>query len=79
MLDGKKMQQPPKQSDFFYRPSVTFLFFWMSHCVACHPAGQILYHVTASCKGPIEVLIMFETGLVGYFLLKLVSPRLAVT
>ena len=27
--------------------------FWMSQCGACHPTGQILYHVTVSCKGPI--------------------------
>ena len=39
-----------------------FSLFWMSHCVACHPAGQILYHVTASCKGPIE-LLAFDQGL----------------
>ena len=30
-----------------------FPLFWMSQCVACHPAGKILYHLTASCKGPI--------------------------
>ena len=27
MLDGKRMQRPPKQSD------------WMSQCVACHPVS----------------------------------------
>ena len=44
----QKMQQPPKQSDF-HRPSV-----------ACHPAGQTLYHVTASCKGPIGIGIVIN-------------------
>ena len=27
--------------------------FWMSQWTACSPAWRILYHVTASCKGPI--------------------------
>ena len=30
-----------------------FSLFWISQCVTCHPTGQILYHVTVSCKGPI--------------------------
>ena len=29
--------------------------FWMSQWTACSPAWRILYHVTASCKGPIGV------------------------
>ena len=28
--------------------------FWESHCVICVSASFILYHVTGSCKGPIE-------------------------
>ena len=28
--------------------------FWMSQWTACSPAWRILYHVTASCKGPIN-------------------------
>ena len=28
--------------------------FWKSHCETCSPARVILYHVTGSCKGPIE-------------------------
>ena len=30
--------------------------FWISQWTACSPAWRILYHVTASCKGPIEFL-----------------------
>ena len=30
--------------------------FWMSQWTACSPAWRILYHVTASCKGPIALL-----------------------
>lgn len=30
MPDGKRVQRPPKQSD------------WMSQCVACHPVGKFL-------------------------------------
>ena len=30
-----------------------FSLLLMSQCVACHPTGQILYHLTVSCKGPI--------------------------
>ena len=49
---AKGMQQPPKKKRF--QPAKRdFSLFWMSQCVACHPAGQILYHVTVSCKGPI--------------------------
>ena len=33
-----------------------FSLFWMSQWVACSPAWRILYHVTASCKGPIGVI-----------------------
>ena len=29
--------------------------FWMSQWTACSPAWRILYHVTASCKGPIAI------------------------
>ena len=28
--------------------------FWMSQWTACSPAWRILYHVTASCKGPVK-------------------------
>ena len=30
--------------------------FWMSQWTACSPAWRILYHVTASCKGPIAIV-----------------------
>ena len=30
--------------------------FWMSQWTACSPAWWILYHVTASCKGPIVII-----------------------
>ena len=29
--------------------------FWMPLCIACSPVWWILYHVTVSCKGPIEI------------------------
>ena len=38
-----------------------FSLFWMSQCVACSPAWWILYHVTASCKGPIKSRECFQT------------------
>ena len=28
--------------------------FWKSHCATCSPVYIILYHVTGSCKGPID-------------------------
>ena len=33
---------------------VRVALFWKSHCATCLPACVILYHVTGSCKGPIE-------------------------
>lgn len=55
-----KMPQPPKPTKRFSPAKRDFSLLWMSHCVACHSAGQILYPVTASCKGP--------TGNLGRFL-----------
>ena len=43
---SKTKRFPPAKRDF--------PLFWMSQCVACHPAGEILYHLTASRKGPIR-------------------------
>ena len=54
---SKTKRFPPAKRDFS--------LFWMSHCVACHPAGQILYHVTASCKGPIVLVERFSHGASG--------------
>ena len=42
---SKTKRFPPAKRDF--------PLFWMSQCVACHPAGEILYHLTASCKAPV--------------------------
>ena len=36
-----------------HQDKFAFSLLWMSQCVACSPAWWILYHVTASCKGPI--------------------------
>ena len=33
---------------------VRVALFWKSHCATCSPACAILYHVTGSCKGPIQ-------------------------
>ena len=33
---------------------VRVALFWKSHCATCSPASVISYHVTGSCKGPIE-------------------------
>ena len=41
---SKTKRFPPAKRDF--------PLFWMSQCVACHPAGEISYHLPASCKGP---------------------------
>ena len=41
---SKTKRFPPAKRDFS--------LFWMSHWVAYQPAGQILYHLTALCKGP---------------------------
>ena len=43
----------PEQNNFI-KTNLHFSLFWMSQCVACSPAWWILYHVTASCKGPIK-------------------------
>ena len=43
-IKNKKMQ--------IYLDEVALL--WMSQWTACSPAWRILYHMTASCKGPIE-------------------------
>ena len=37
-----------------HQDKFAFSLLWMSQCVACSPAWWILYHVTASCKGPID-------------------------
>ena len=34
---------------------VRVALFWKSHCATFSPACVILYHVTGSCKGPIEL------------------------
>ena len=47
MLDDKRMQQPPKTKRF---PPAKHDFFVID------VPGQILHHVTASCKGPIAIL-----------------------
>ena len=53
-VDGKRYATASKTKRF-QTAKRDFSLFWMSQCVACHPAGQILYHVTVSCKGPIMV------------------------
>ena len=50
----------PKQRKFKLNSDEVALF-WMSQCVACSPAWWILYHVTASCKGPILLFITCVT------------------
>ena len=42
-----------------HQDKFAFSLFWMSQCVACSPAWWILYHVTASCKGPINHQLVF--------------------
>ena len=59
MLDGKRMQHSPKQS-YFHQPERDFSLFWMSQCVACPPARQILM---GPCKGSIEGLVCNGTVL----------------
>ena len=37
--------------------------FWKSHCAICSPVYVILYHVTGSCKGPIQTLAYVAGGM----------------
>ena len=37
------------------RGLVRVALFWKSHCATCSPAWVILYHLTRSCKRPIEI------------------------
>ena len=60
---GHMVQNPPcwrascplSRTKRLHQDKFAFSLFWMSQCVACSPAWRILYHVTASCKGPIHV------------------------
>ena len=62
-LDGKRYTTASKTMRF--QPAKwDFYLFWMSQCIACHPAGQILHHVTVSCKGPILPIIKTNGQLV---------------
>ena len=62
--NGHMVQNPPcwrasnalghaKQRKFKLNSDEVALF-WMSQCVAYSPAWRILYHVTVSCKEPID-------------------------
>ena len=62
---GHMVQNPPcwrascplghPEQKGLHQDKFAFPLFWMSQCVACSPAWWILYHVTASCKGPIAL------------------------
>ena len=49
--------------------------FWMSQWTACSPAWRILYHVTASCKGPIGTTLRWFFSLLFSFSSFLPSKR----
>ena len=46
MLDGK-------YGTVGHRKTMEISLSFMSHYAICHPAQQILHHMTKSCKGPI--------------------------
>ena len=52
MLESK-LSTGTSRTKRLHQDKFAFSLFWMSQCVACSPAWWILYHVTASCKGPI--------------------------
>ena len=54
MLESK-LSTGTSRTKRLHQDKFAFSLFWMSQCVACSPAWRILYHVTASCKGPIHV------------------------
>ena len=49
-----KLSTGTSRTKRLHQDKFAFSLFWMSQCVACSPAWWILYHVTASCKGPIK-------------------------
>ena len=53
MLESK-LSTGTARTKRLHQDKFAFSLFWMSQCVACSPAWWILYHVTASCKGPID-------------------------
>ena len=52
MLESKLSTETSRRKRL-HQDKFAFSLFWMSQCIACSPAWRILYHVTASCKGPI--------------------------
>ena len=54
MLESK-LSTGTSRTKRLHQDKFAFSLFWMSLCVACSPAWWILYHVTASCKGPFIV------------------------
>ena len=57
MLESK-LSTGTSRTKRLHQDKFAFSLFWMSQCVACSPAWWILYHVTASCKGPITRYII---------------------
>ena len=53
MLESK-LSTGTSRTKRLHQDKFAFSLFWMSQCIACSPAWRILYHVTASCKGPIS-------------------------
>ena len=52
-----KLSTGTSRTKRLHQDKFAFSLFWMSQCVACSPAWWILYHVTASCKGPIQSVV----------------------
>ena len=52
-MPESKLSTGTSRTKRLHQDKFSFSLFWMSQCVACSPAWWILYHMTASCKGPI--------------------------
>ena len=59
MLESK-LSTGTSRTKRLHQDKFAFSLFWMSQCVACSPAWRILYHVTASCKGPISYFDVYR-------------------
>ena len=55
-----KLSNGTSRTKRLHQDKFAFSLLWMSQCVACSPAWWILYHVTASCKGPIYLHISYN-------------------
>ena len=65
MLESK-LSTGTSRTKRLHQDKFAFSLFWTSQCVACSPAWWILYHVSASCKGPIRLLTANSSPVVSH-------------